>query len=460
MKLLSPLAAPWLKIPKGLRWLIALGLPLLLLWFFWPSKNSSLPSVAVRSGEFIIDLKEPGKLRAENSVTISAPPARVNLQIIDLTPEGTRVKEGDLLVQFDTTELKQQLDDQIAELDIAKSNLLRSRASMSSHMASLQSSLENSRASYRLAELRLEQMKFEADVKVEEGRLSLRQSEISLKQSEAEITAQLQIDSADVRSLELKVKQAEFDIQKTRLDLARLRMTAPGTGLVVYKEIWRGGEMSKIKIGDTPWRGAALIELPDLSLMQVATSVSEVDFSKVKVGQKVDIKLDAYPDPTFHGEVIDVAVLAHAEEGQSEAKLFDVVVRVDGSDPMLRPGMSATATIIVDRLENKLFVPIESVFDKGGRMVVFATDNGSFEERTVTLGARNDNFVVIEDGVREGERVALVDPTADIDDQTTSTGKGESKIGSEEGGKPNSTASRQGSNTGRRGQGGGWRRNH
>jgi len=432
MKALTLMRSLWLSIPKGLRFLAGFGLLILLVWLVWPLKSSSLPSVSVKSGEFIIDLKEPGKLRAENSVTMTAPPARVNLQIIDLVPEGTRVSEGDLLVQFDTTELKQQLDDQLAELDIAKSNLLRSHASMASHMASLQSSLENSRASYRLAELRLEQMKFEADVKVEEGRLSLKQSEISLKQSEAEITAQLQIDSADVRSLELKVKQAEYDIQKTRLDLARLRMTAPATGLVVYKEIWRGGEMSKIKIGDTPWRGAALIELPDLSLMQVATAVSEVDFSKVKVGQKVDIKLDAYPDPTFHGEVIEVAVLAHAEEGQSEAKLFDVVVRVEGSDPMLRPGMSATATIIVDRLESKLFVPIESVFDKGGRMVVFATDNGSFEERTVKLGARNDNFVVIEEGVREGERVALVDPTAEIDEEAPKKGKNEGQVGSAE----------------------------
>lgn len=390
-------------------------------WLFLPGGGTSLPSAPVQSGEFVIDLKVPGKLRAENSVTVTAPPARINLQIIDLIPEGTQVGEGDFLIQFDTTELRQQYDDQIAELDLARANLIKSQASMASHMASLHSSLENSRASYRLAELRLDQMKFEADVRLEEGRLSLKQAEISLKRSEEEIIAQQQIDSADVKSLELKVKQAQVDIQKARADLDRLRLLAPRTGLVVYKEIWRGGEMSKIKIGDTPWRGAALIELPDLSVMNVETAVSEVDFAKVKPGLPVEVKLDAFPEPTFYGSVIDVAVLARTEEGGSQAKVFDVMVRIDGEDAMLRPGMSATVRIIIDKMSDKIWVPIESVFDKDGKMIVYAGEGGSFRERIVELGARNDNFVVINSGLKDGERVSLVDPTSQLDE--TQSGK-------------------------------------
>ncbi len=411
------------RLPIFVKAGIGAGILLSLVWIFWPNNQTSLPSSPVHSGEFVIDLKVPGKLTAENSVTITAPPARINLQIVDIIPEGTQVTDNDFLIQFDTTELRQQYDDQIAELDLARVNLNKAQASMTSHMASLVSSVESSRASYRLAELRLDQMKFEADVRVEEGRLSLKQAEISLKRSEEEIISQQMIDSADVRSLELKVKQAQFDIQKVRTDLDRLRLLAPRNGLVVYKEIWRGGEMSKVKIGDTPWRGAALIELPDLTVMNVETSVSEVDFAKVKPGLPVDVKLDAFPDPTFHGSVIDVALLARTEEGGSQAKVFDVTVRIDGEDPMLRPGMSATARIIIDKMENKLWVPIEAVFDLGGTMVVYAGDGGGFKERKVELGARNDNFVVIESGLNAGERVALVDPTAEIDDPSGASDK-------------------------------------
>ena len=413
------------KIGLGALVVVILG------WIFWPARQASLPSAQVQAGEFVIDLKVPGKLRAENSVTVTAPPARINLQIIDIIPEGTQVKEHDFLLQFDTTELRQQYDDQIAELDLARVNLIKAQASMASHVSSLYSSLENSRASYRLAELRLDQMKFEADVRVEEARLSLKQSEISLRRSEEEITSQQLIDSADVKSLELKVKQAQYDIQKVRTDLDRLRLLAPRNGLVVHKEIWRGGEMSKVKIGDTPWRGAALIELPDLSVMNVETSVSEVDFAKVKTGLPVEIKLDAFPDPTFHGTVIDVALLARTEEGGSQAKVFDVMVRIEGSDPMLRPGMSATARIIIDKMQDKLWVPIESVFDQGGSMVVFAADGGSFKERKVELGARNDNFVVINAGLKESESVALVDPSAQFEEASRSLEKQGSKSDSD-----------------------------
>ena len=424
MNIAKSLKSRFFTLPLPLRIGFAGAAILVLVWMFWPAKQASLPTATAQSGEFVIDLKVPGKITAENSVTVTAPPARINLQIIDIIPEGSQVKEGDFLLQFDTTELRQQYDDQLAELDLARVNLNKSLATMASHMASLYSSVENSQASYRLSELRLDQMKFEADVRVEEAKLSLKQAEISLRRAEEEITSQQLIDSADVKSLELKVKQAQFDIQKVRTDLDRLRLLAPRNGLVVYKEIWRGGEMSKVKIGDTPWRGAALIELPDLTVMNVETSVSEVDFAKVKNGLPVEVKLDAYADPVFYGSVTDVALLARTEEGGSQAKVFDVVVRIQGEDPLLRPGMSATAKIIVEKIPDQVWVPIEAVFDLGGKMTVYAEDGNGFEQREVELGARNDNFVVVKKGLRSGEHVALVDPNAEMDD---GSGKSENK---------------------------------
>jgi len=401
----------WHRTPRRLRLPILVVAAALLAWWIIPTGGPDLPTVKVMTGEFVVDLEETGRLRAENSVTITAPPVRMNLQIVYLAPEGTVVKGGDLLIQFDTTEIKQVIDDRLAELDIARANLTRSLAAMASHMAALESSVENSRASYRLAELRLDQMKFEADVRVEEGKLNLKQAEISLHRAEQQVEAQRLIDSADVRSLELKIRQAELDLDKTNRDLAKLTVHAPAPGLVVHKETWKGSEMSKVKVGDTPWRGMALIELPDLSVMMVETSISEVNVSKVAVEQEVEIKLDAYPEPTFHGKVVEVAVLASEDEGASDAKVFDVVVRIDESDPVLRPGMSATARIIVDRQPDRMWVPVEAVFDRGERMVVCETAGSGFKEREVILGARNDNYVVIESGLDPDATVSLVDPT-------------------------------------------------
>ncbi|NQT35735.1 efflux RND transporter periplasmic adaptor subunit [bacterium] len=416
-RILKSILNRWRKLSKFLKIGILAVVVILIIWALIPGGKSDLPTAKVGFGEFIIDLRETGKLRAENSVTVTSPAVRISLQVIDLIPEGTVVKEGDFLMQFDSTELKASIDDRLAEFDIARSNLVRSLASMDSRMASLESAVENSHASHRLAELSLEQMQFEADKRIEQGKLSLRQAEIALKQAEQQVKAQRVIDSADIRSLELKIKQAKIELQRGYRDLSQLRINAPSPGLVIYKEFWKGGEMAKLALGDRPWRGQGMIELPDLSIMMVETSVSEVDFSKVKEGQEVEIKLDAYPEPTFYGKVANVAVLASEEEGISEAKIFEILIRIDGEDPLLRPGMSAAARIIVDRIPDQLWVPIEAVFERNGEKIVWEAAGSGFKVRPVELGERNDNFVVIKSGIDRNDMVALVDPTLSEDER-------------------------------------------
>jgi RND family efflux transporter MFP subunit len=401
----------WRRLPKWARIAAGVVIGLLIVWWLIPGGTSDIPTATVAKGEFVVDLKETGELRAENSITISSPPVRSNLQITNLVAEGTVVKAGDFLLQFDGTELRQQIEDKQADLDIARSNLKSSLASMDSRIQSLGSGVENSQASLRLAELRLDQMKFEADVQVEEGRLNLKQAQISLAQAQQQLAAQRTIDSAEVRSLELKIHQAEIDLQKTKSELERLTITAPGPGLAVYKETWKGGEMAKVKVGDTPWRGMALLEIPDLSVMMVKTTVSEVDVARVKVGLEAEVKLDAYPEPTFHGKVAEVGVLASTEEGNEDAKVFDVLIRINESDALLRPGMSATVRIFIDRLPDKLWAPIEAVFDRGDKYLAYEMSGSGWKEREVKLGARNDNYVVIDSGLQPGVKVALVDPT-------------------------------------------------
>ncbi len=408
----------WRMIPTWGKIIGLVAVIALLIWIFKPSDMAKLPTVIVKVGEFVVDLSETGRLRAENSVTLTTPSVRGNRTIIYIIPEGTSVDEGELLVQFDTTEYKEKIDDDYAEVEITRENLTGNLVSMRSRMSDIESSVKSARASYRLSELRLEQLKFESDVQIEEGKLNLLQSKLSLDQAEAEIETQGQIDSADVRSMRLKIRQTELELEKTIRSMAKMALTAPATGLVVYKEMWKGGEMAKVKVGDSPWPGQAILELPDLSVMMVETSVSEVDIGKVKVGQKVEVKLDAYPDPTFHGEVVDVAVLAHDEDG-SDAQVFDILIRLEESDPVLRPGMSTTARIIINRFEDVISVPIESVFPSGDKSIVWEADGSDWIKREIKLGARNDNSVIIESGLEADAIIALTDPSISSNERTT-----------------------------------------
>ena len=389
--------------------LSAVVLIIILALVFLKRDSSDFPSTEVKYGDFRIELNASGEIVAAHSINISAPRVRTNLQIVKLTPEGTIVDSGDFLLQFDTNELVKLIEEKESELEIARANLEKSAASMMANMAQLKSALDNAQASYELANLRLEQMAFEADVKVQEEKLRLRQSEISLEQANTKIKSQIIMDAAETRTLELKIEQAQAELSIAKEQLEQLTVTAPAPGLVVYQKIWKGSGMEKIKIGDTPWRGQSLIQLPDLSKMQVVSEVSEVDIGRLAKGQTVTIKLDAFPDPTFSGIISDIASLAHEKEGQMEVKVFDVTIDIDQSDPVLKPGMSAKASILIESIPEQYYVPIEAVFDSEGKKVVYLL-NGKPKPIPVIPGKRNDNFVIIEGEVEAGDLISLVNP--------------------------------------------------
>ncbi len=381
------------------------------------SVPSNIPTTSVQHGEFIISLTETGELRATNSVVVTSPTVRTNLQIIFLAEKGSVIAQGDTLIVFDGTELQQTINEKEADLEIALSNLEKNEASVASNMASLHAQLRTSQAGYRQAELRLQQMQFEADIVREEQELALEQAEINLEQAQERIEQQRIIDQAETVTLELRVQQARSELERARRDLGKLTILAPQPGLVVYKQIWKGGDYSEVRVGDTPWRGQALIELPDLSQMEVTTSVNEVDVSNVEVGLEANVVLDAFPEQVFTGEVTEISTLARIDEDNAaEIKVFDVTIRVNETDPVLRPGMTVATTIFIERIPDVMWIPLDAVFRKEGRNVAFRRSGGSFRETELELGRRNDNHIVIINGLSAEDQVCLIDPTQPYDE--------------------------------------------
>ncbi len=404
------------KSKTGRLMVFILPLLIVILIIILRSRSSlDLPNAEVKSGVFLVSITETGELRATNSTVITAPPIRTNLQIVALAPKGKEVEKGDTLIVFDGAEVKTRIEEKSAELEIAQANLQKSVASIASNIAQLEASVKSSEASYRQAQLRLQQTQFEAEAVKEAYQLDLLQSQINLEQSKTRLEQQLTIDSAEVRTLELRVAQALSDLQSAQRDMDKLTVLAPQPGLVVYKKIWKGDGLSEVKVGDSPWRGLALIELPDLSQMEVITSINEVDVAKVAPEQKAKIVLDAFPEREFSGKITEVSNLARTdEESVGEVKVFDVVILIEGQDAILKPGMTVSATIEIETVPEALSIPIDAVFSDGGKHIVYRLE-GSYKPVEVKLGVRNTNFVVIEEGLKRGDRVCLIDPTKPYD---------------------------------------------
>jgi hypothetical protein len=393
------------------------GLTVLIILFIVlsASKKESIASIDVKRGEFLISIKSSGEIRAANSFTLTTPRLRYGqMQIIYIIPEGTTVKPGEVVVRFGTTDVDKTIADKEAELSISKSELDKFMADKALRLSELEGNLRNAELSYDQAKLQVEKMKFEADVQRKESEINLERNRIAFEQAKRKLDSQGVVDKSEERKLSLKVQQIQNDLTRAKQDKDQYTLKATLGGLAVLETNWNTGR--KVAVGDSPWGGMSLVSLPDLSKMQSVTNVNEVDVSKVKKGQKVKIKLDAFPEKTFDGTVQSVGTIGQQKDQNSSTKTFEVIVDIEGTDPVLKPGMTTSNEIVMSSIADTVFIPIEAVFEKDGKTIVYK-DSRAHE---VTLGAKNSNFVVISSGLQSGDKVSLRDPEAPTTTSTSS----------------------------------------
>jgi len=150
--------------------------------------------------------------------------------------------------------------------------------------------------------------------------------------------------------------------------------------------------------------------LPELTRMESITYVNEIDIRRLAVDQPVVLTLDSDPSKQLNGKVTKVANVGE-ERPNTDAKVFEVRIVIEGSDTTLRPGMTTGNVIETLRLPDALFVPIEAVDNADGVPFVYLQRGGSTVRQEVITGAMNDAAVVITEGLNEGDLVLLVAPT-------------------------------------------------
>jgi HlyD family secretion protein len=237
-------------------------------------------------------------------------------------------------------------------------------------------------------------------------------SKESYRQLESAVSYRIAQKQAGINSAESRIDEAGSKLALAKEQLARCEVRADVPGIVVYKDVFFGSEQRKPQVGDQVWANQPLLILPDISKMVVETKIRETDIHKVERNQKVTVRAEAYPDLKLTGAVTLVGTLAQEERERRGVKFFGVTVQVNESEPRLRPGMTARVEIQVEERKDALHVPLEAVFEKEGRPIVYVARGRTPEPREVVLGPSNQDFVVIEKGLDKGERVFLRDPGA------------------------------------------------
>jgi HlyD family secretion protein len=242
------------------------------------------------------------------------------------------------------------------------------------------------------------------------------QSKESLRQLESAASFRLEQKRAATAAAESRIAEADSKLSLAREQLARTEVKADVDGIVVYRDVFFGSEQRKPQVGDQVWANQPLLILPDITKMVVETKIRETDIHKVEKNQQVDVRVEAYPDLRLTGQVSLVGTLAQEEKERRGAKFFGVSILVTEPEPRLRPGMTARVEIRVQESARATYVPLEAVFEKDGRPVVYLARAGRAVPRDVVLGPSNQDFVVVEKGVAAGDRVCLRDPDAPASD--------------------------------------------
>jgi len=413
-----------LKLPKPLKNKYVLGGILLLIIVLVIVFSTSLtkartdiPTYKVLRNNFLVTITESGELRAKNSLSILAPRIRGNIKIVYLIPEGTYVKPGDIVCSFDPSEAIATFKGAEAALEIANSDREKLVANQMAAMAQMESQLKSAELSFELSKLKLDQVKFEAQAIQQQSKLEHEKNRLSYEQTKQEFQSKKIIHKSEMDMMVVQIKQRQNDLDKAQKDLDQLTLKAPSEGLVVYGSNW-SNQGRKFAIGDSPWGGAEIATLPDLSSMESKTNINEVDVSKISNGKKVIVKLDAFQDSSFVGAVSDVASIGRNKDQESNIKVFEVLVSIKAHSEILKPGMTTSNKIIINEIPNVLFIPQEAVFEKDGKKIVYVKNGSGYDLREVELGEKGEDYIVVKKGVVSGDEIALLDPTIEPKNST------------------------------------------
>jgi HlyD family secretion protein len=252
---------------------------------------------------------------------------------------------------------------------------------------------------------------FGRPLELSQAHSEVQSSRETLRQLESANAYRLAQKEAAIAAAKSRIQEASASLELAKQQLAHCEVRADVPGIVVYKEVFFGSERRRPQVGDQVWANQPLLILPDISKMVVETQVRETDIHKVAQNQKVSVRVDAYPDLRLSGAVTLVGTLAREEKERRGAKYFGVTVQVNESEPRLRPGMTARVEIEVEERASATYVPLEAVFEREGRHVVYPAARRP-RPREVILGPSNADFVVVEQGLSPGERILLHEPGA------------------------------------------------
>ena len=416
-------------VPPSLRLpLIAAGCAILLVsgWVVLPDRTdsalsemgavhaqpSSSPASTVTRGTFVKTIRLNGLVEAVQFSAIRAPQiaGTQNGQMIitALAPKGTRVKKGDLVIEFDRQNQLRLAQDKRAEFLDFEEQIRKKRAEHLAQQAKDETELKAAENAVALSKLDVLKNEVLPRIEAEKNRLTLEANQAKYAQLQETFALKRKASDAEARILEVKRDRASLAMRQAEQNAEKMAVRSPIDGLVVYRGIWRGGQIGDPQEGLEVWPGLAILDIVGASAMRVRVKVNQADVDLLRVGQQAGMELDAYPGQKYRARLDQLAPIGVAGTFSPKVRTFTATFTIDGADATLMPDLSAAVDVELDRRENVLLAPRDAVEFKDGKAFLRVKNGSSAESRAVTIGAMNDLQVVITNGADAGLAVDTV----------------------------------------------------
>ena len=387
---------------------------LIAIWAFLGSENIDHNEIFVdtKKGNFDVVVTTTGELQAKNSIQIRGPRGAQTIQIWNLTiqslvPEGTIVEKGDLVAELDRSDILTRMQNAQLEVQRAESQLEQAQLDSSLTLSQARDELENLRFQLEERQIAVEQSVYESPAVQRQTQIELERTERLLQQEQQNYRTRVLQAEASIREIEATLTQERNNLERIMEVMDGFTIHAPENGMVVYARNWQG---RKTTTGSTIGAFDPVVaELPDFSAMESLTYVNEVDIQKIRTGQNVQIGLDAIRGKELTGVVTSVANIGE-QRPNTHSKVFEVKIEINESDTTLRPAMTTSNNILIETIEDALFVPLESVHVYDFNHFVFKKAGNQIVMQQIVMGATNDNDVVILEGLNENEQVLISMP--------------------------------------------------
>jgi HlyD family secretion protein len=380
----------------------------------YSNRFPAIPTFEVKRGEFIDSVQFRGEVKAMKSVTISAPAEAGDLEIVKIAADGTQLKQGDTIVEFDKTKTEQELAQYRSTLKSAQAEIEQARAQ--ARLKEEEDVTVAMKARYDVEAAKLDASKQEIVSRIEgaEAKLKVADAEQKLHEMEEKLKSDRAVNKATIESKTQASKKAAYDVQRAERALTKMILRAPLAGMISLVPVWRPEGEVPFKPGDRAWPGAPMAELPDVSSLRISARVDETERGRIAIKQLVTAQLDAIPDRQFTGNIEQISTIATIDfsAGWPIPRNFNLEIALDQADTRLKPGMTAQLTVVVDRVPDALSIPSEASFQKSGQTVAYVWEGSKFQEHAIEIRRRSRNRILVAKGLRAGERVALKDPSA------------------------------------------------